>query len=264
MLNKKIKYKKTAIEAAIKSGTFIKSSLGKIKNISYKGAKNIVTDVDKKAEEIIIDKILSAFPDHSILSEERGTVLKPRLEPLQRAVPYKWLIDPLDGTTNFSHAFPFFCVSIALERNGKVVLGVVYEPLRQELFYAEAKGGAFLNRKRISVSRTNRLSHAFLATGFAYKGASRNIKYFNKFLTRSFAIRRAGSAALDFCYTACGRFDGYWELDLNPWDCAAGTLIVKEAGGEVTRLDGSRYSHYDKEVLATNGLIHKQMVKVFP
>lgn len=251
-------YKKIAMEAALKSGKFIKNSLGKIKKISYKGRINIVTDVDKKAEEIIIKRIKAVFPTHSILSEER----KPEIG----SSVFKWIIDPLDGTTNFAHSFPIFSVSIALEQNGKPILGVVYDPTRDELFFAEYKKGAYLNNKKIKVSKIDKLKEGLLATGFAYgvkETANNNIKNFKNFLIRAQAIRRAGSASLDFCYIACGRFDGYWELDLNPWDCAAGALIVREAGGMVTRLDGSGYSHYDKEVLATNGLIHGQMVKVF-
>lgn len=249
-------YKKIAIEAALKSGKFINDSLGRIKDISYKGVRNIVTDVDKKAEKIIVGRIFSAFPDHSVLSEEMGEK--------DKSSSFKWLIDPLDGTTNFAHAFPFFCVSIALEENGEVILGVVYEPVRKELFYAEKGRGAYLNNKKISVSGTKKLIDAFLATGFSYRlheARHNNVDYFSRLLMRSMAVRRAGSAALDFCYVACGRFDGYWELDLNPWDCAAGALIVKEAGGAVTKLDGSGYSHYDKEVLATNGVIHKKMLR---
>lgn len=259
-------YKKVAIDAALKSGHFIKNSLGKIKKISYKGRINIVTDIDKKAEEIIINKILSVFPNHSILSEEMGTVLKPKLETSQRTVPsgFKWLIDPLDGTTNFVHSFPFFCVSIALEENGKLILGVVYDPMREELFFGEDKKGAYINKKKINVSKTSKLSEGFLATGFAYniRETRDNVKYFKNFLERSLAIRRAGSAALDLCYIACGRFDGYWELALNPWDCAAGALIVHEAKGKITKFDGSKWTPYHKEVLASNGLIHKEMIKV--
>ncbi|MCX5715635.1 MAG: inositol monophosphatase family protein [Candidatus Omnitrophica bacterium] len=251
-------YKKVAIEAALKSGRFIKNSVGKIKKISYKGRINLVTDVDKKSEDIIIKKIRSAFPDHSILSEESS--------PRYGNSEFKWIIDPLDGTTNFAHSFPFFCVSIALEKDGKVILGVIYDPMRKELFFAEHKKAAYRNNKKIHVSAKPNLSNALLATGFAYgikEAKNNNIEHFRKLLMRVLAIRRAGSAALDFCYVACGRFDGFWELDLCPWDCAAGALIVREAGGMVTKLDGSAYSHYDKEVLASNGIIHKQMVKVF-
>jgi myo-inositol-1(or 4)-monophosphatase len=246
-------YKDAAIKAALKSGRFIKNSVGKIALISYKGRDNIVTDVDKKAEAMIIGDILRAFPDHSILSEERA--------PKTGTAPYKWIIDPLDGTVNFAHAFPFFCVSIGLEASGAMLLGAVYDPMREELFFAERGKGAYLNNKKISVSKTGRLIEGFLATGFSYgmKRKDRNISYFRKLLTRSFAIRRAGSAALDLSYVACGRFDGFWEMDLHPWDSAAGMLIVNEAGGRVTRFNGSPYSPYDKDLLATNGLIHNQI-----
>jgi len=250
-------YKKVAIDAAVQAGRFIRGSVGRIQDISYKGKTNLVTDVDKKAEAMIIRKIVAAFPDHSILSEEG--------RPRERSSVFKWLIDPLDGTTNFVHAFPFFSVSIGLEKDGAVVLGVVYDPMRDELFTAQKGAGAYLNNKRIKVSDTKRLSESLLATGFAYgvkEAADDNIANFRDFLMQARAIRRAGSAALDFCYVACGRFDGYWELDLNPWDCAAGTLLAREAGGKVSRHDGSAYSHYDKEVLASNGRIHHQMVNV--
>lgn len=249
-------FKKVAIEAALKSGLFIKGSVGRIGRISYKGRDNIVTDIDKRAEEMIIKKILSAFPDHSILSEESA--------PRDTRSPYKWVIDPLDGTTNFAHSFPFFSVSIALEQFGSVILGVVYDPMRAELFFAECGNGARLNDKKIYCSRVNKLQASFLATGFSYgrKRKDKNIKNFKNFLMRAMAIRRAGSAALDLCYVACGRFDGFWELDLNPWDSAAGSLIVRESKGLVTKFDGSPCTHYDKEVLATNGFIHRQMVNV--
>jgi len=250
-------YRETAIEAALKGGQFIKKSLGKIKEIAYKGRINMVTDVDKKAEDMIIKRIGFVFPSHGILSEES--------KPKKGASEYKWIIDPLDGTTNFIHSFPFFSVSIALEKNGKIVLGVVYDPMREELFFAEEKKGASLNGQKISVSRIKKLSEGFLATGFAYgirETADDNIGNFRKFMMNALAIRRAGSAALDLCYVACGRFDGFWELDLYPWDCAAGGLIIKEAGGKVTKFDGLKHSHYDKEILVSNKFIHKQMVQL--
>ena len=248
-------HRDVAIRAALRSGRLIKNSVGKIEKISYKGRDNIVTDVDKKAEKIIINYILKAFPDHSILSEES--------EPRSGDSHYKWIIDPLDGTTNFAHAFPFFCVSIALEKDGRIILGVVYDPLRGEMFIAEEGRGARLNGKKIHVSKVKKLIDGFLATGFSYgiKKKDRNIAYFKKLLTRSQAIRRAGSAALDLCYVACGRFDGFWEMDLHPWDSAAGMLIVKEAGGKVTKFDSSPYSPYDKNILATNSLIHNHISK---
>ena len=249
-------FKKIAVEAALESGLFIKRSVGKALKVSYKGRDNIVTDVDKKAESIVITKILKAFPGHSILSEESGRT--------GGASGYRWIIDPLDGTTNFAHAFPFFCVSIGLEMRGRAIMGVVYDPMRDELFLAEEGHGASLNGKKISVSGTAKLSESFLATGFSYgfKRKDRNVKNFRNFLTRSLAIRRAGSAALDLCYVACGRFDGFWEMDLHPWDSAAGALVVREAGGRVTRSDGSLYLHYNKDVLATNSLIHSSMLHI--
>lgn len=245
--------KAVAVRAAVKSGNLIRRSVGKVEKISYKGRDNIVTDVDKKAEAVILREVLTAFPRHSILSEERA----PRIG----SSAYKWIIDPLDGTTNFAHAFPFFCVSIAVEERGHTIFGVVYDPMRDELFTAERGKGARLNGRRILVTKTKRLVDSFLATGFSYgfRRKDRNVRHFRKFLISTQAIRRAGSAALDLCYVACGRFDGFWELDLHPWDSAAGQIIVEEAGGIVTRFDGSPYTPYNKDILATNGLIHGQM-----
>lgn len=253
-------YRKAAIDAAITAGKFIKSRLGKIKDISFKSQINIVTDVDKEAEDIIVKKLKLNFPDFSILTEEKGLYLKD-------INPFKWIIDPLDGTTNFAHSFPFFCVSVGLEYKDSIILGVVYEPIRNELFYAQKNKGAYLNKKSIWVSKTNRLLKSLLATGFAYNFRKKdrtknNINNFINFLMTSQAVRRAGSAALDLCYVACGRFDGFWELDLHPWDTAAASLIVKEAGGKVTKFDGTKYSHYDNNILASNGKIHNQMIKV--
>lgn len=250
-------YKKIAIAAARESGLLIKRSVGKVARISYKGKDNIVTDVDKSAEALIIRRIRANFKDHAILSEECA--------PLSGTSGYTWVIDPLDGTTNFAHAFPFFSVSIGLEYNGALILGVVYDPMRDELFLAEAGKGAFLNNKRITVSKTTALSQSFLATGFAYgkKRKDDNVRNFTRLLTRTLGIRRAGSAALDLCYVACGRFDGYWEMYLKPWDGAAGMIMVREAGGVVTRFDGvSECTPYDNETLATNGLIHKPLSKI--
>lgn len=251
----KKEFKTVARRAALASGRLIRSSVGKINKISYKGRDNIVTDVDKKAESIIIRDIARSFPGHSILSEERP--------PKIGASPYRWIIDPLDGTTNFAHAFPFFCVSIGLEVDRVMAYGVVYDPVRDELFEAEAGRGARLNGKSISVSATRKLRDSFLATGFSYgiTRKDRNIGHFGTLLTRSLAIRRAGSAALDLCYVACGRFDGFWEMDLHPWDSAAGYLIVKEAGGEVTQFNKDAYTPYEKNILATNGSIHDEISK---
>lgn len=253
---KRSAYATVALRAAKKSGLLIKKSVGKISEVSYKGRDNIVTDVDKASEKLIIGIIRRAFPGHSILSEESS--------PLDSGSRYKWVIDPIDGTTNFAHAFPFFCVSIALEYDGRPILGVVYDPMREEVFFAERGKGAELNGKRIVVSKVTKLRGSFLATGFSYgiTRKDRNITHFRKLLVESLAVRRAGSAALDLCYVACGRFDGFWEMNLHPWDSAAASLIVREAGGMVTKFDGKPYSHYDRNILATNGRIHKQIIAV--
>lgn len=250
------RFKKIAIEAAKEAGRLIKKSVGKSGKFTYKARFNIVTATDKKAEGMIIKKIASNFPSHSILSEES----KPR----EGSSSFRWIIDPIDGTTNFAHAFPFFCVSIALEKDGKIIMGTVYDPMREELFFASLGKGAYLNKQRIAVSKTKELSGAFLATGFAYAAETKceNVKNFRNFLMKTLAVRRAGSAALDLCYVACGRFDGFWEMDLCPWDNAAGILIVREAGGMVTKFDGSQHSHYNRDILATNGRIHRRMIKV--
>ena len=249
--------KTAALDAARKAGLFLKKSLGKVRRVSYKGDINLVTDVDEKAEAIIIGIIRKQFPGDSILSEEAGRD--------SGAGEFLWIIDPLDGTTNFFRSFPFFSVSIAFARRGEIVFGAVYDPLRDELFHARKGEGAFLNRRRVRVSRVKKISDAFLATGFSYNvrsTANTNIKNFSRFLKKALAIRRAGSAALDLAYVACGRFDGFWELDLKPWDAAAGSLIVEEAGGRVTRFDSSPYTYVVNDLLASNSLIHSAMSRL--
>jgi myo-inositol-1(or 4)-monophosphatase len=250
-------HKSVAIETALSAGSFIVSRMGKVRELGYKGEINLVTDVDRNAEKMIVKSLKKTFPDYGILTEEAG-------EEAGQS-DYKWLIDPLDGTTNFAHSFPFFAVSIALEKAGQVILGVVYDPMKKELFVAERHHGAYLNRKRIFVSKTKRLYTGLLATGFAYRFKEKKASIFRdfvKFLMRAQGVRRAGSAALDLCYVACGRFDGYWERDLFPWDTAAGKIIVEEAKGRVTRFNGLAYTPYHKEILASNGYIHRQMINV--
>lgn len=218
---------------------------------------NPVTIADTESEKFIIETIQARFPEHSILAEERPEI--------ETESDYLWVIDPLDGTTNYAHQFPLFCVSIALHHKGKPLLGVIYEPLRDEFFYGESGGGATLNDEQISVSDVESLKRAFLTTGFAYdvhSSAEDNVDNFRAFLKRALAIRRGGSAALDLAYVACGRFDGFWEMKLHPWDTAVGILLVEEAGGEVTKFNSEPFSIYDVEILATNGLIHDEMVSV--
>ena len=255
-------FKKVAVKAALKAGLYINKNVGRVKQVRYKGEINVVTNVDKKAEDIIVSEIRKKFPRHAFIAEEKDYGAKKQGSGYHE---FKWIIDPLDGTTNFLHGLPVFSVSIALEYRGKILLGVVYDPTRDELFYAEKNKGAFLNKKRINVSKIRALKKALLVTGFAYNiknTGDDNIENFAKFLKLSQAVRRLGSAAIDLCYVACGRFDGFWELNLAPWDTPAGLLMVKEAGGKVTKFDGSKHSIYGKEILATNSKIHSSMVKI--
>ncbi|MBI5286745.1 MAG: inositol monophosphatase [Deltaproteobacteria bacterium] len=246
-------YKEAAQDAATKAGQILKQNLGKAHRIEFKGEVDIVTDMDRQAERLIIDTLKEAFPSHGILTEE--------MDEVESSSNYRWVIDPLDGTTNYAHGFPIFCVSIALEERGDVVLGVIYNPMLDELFIAEKGKGATLNDNRIQVSETSELTRSLLATGFPYDirtSPDNNLENFANFAVRAQAIRRAGSAALDLAYVACGRFDGFWELKLKPWDVAAGGLMIKEAGGLVTDFIGDSISS-SGDVLATNGLIHKAM-----
>jgi myo-inositol-1(or 4)-monophosphatase len=248
----------TAVQAALSAGKLLKDALGKEFDIEFKGEIDIVTELDRAAEREIISIIESRYPTHGILTEESS----------ERASKsgYRWIIDPLDGTTNFSHAFPVFCVSIALERDGVVILGVVFDPTREELFTATLSGGAYLNGKQIQVSKATELDTSLLATGFPYDirtSKENNLNHFANFAVRVQAIRRAGSAALDLCYVASGRYDGFWELKLKPWDIAAGTLIVKEAGGRVSDFTGTAVAGIEnKRLLASNGLIHGAMSEI--
>ena len=256
-MGKNNSYIQVATEAARAAGKYILKKTGNFGKISYKGSINLVTDVDKRSEEIVVSRIRREFPGHGILAEERGSENKGHR--------YKWIIDPLDGTTNYAHSFPFFCVSVGLEVGGEVIAGVVYDPVRDELFSAVRGAGARLNKQRMRVSKTTDLSKALLVTGFAYnirEAKYTNVENFRRFLLASQGVRRTGSACIDLCYVACGRFDGFWEVGLHPWDTAAGSLIVEEAGGKLTDFKGSPYSHYDKQILVSNGSIHGEMLKV--
>ncbi len=246
-----------AVESAKEAGACLRERFGNRHEIIMKQEIDPVTEADLEAEKLIIGKIKSAFPDHSILSEEAGE--------------YKgkgdicWIIDPLDGTTNYSHNFPFFSVSVAVEIKGEVAAGTVYDPLLNELFTAKKNCGAFLNGERISVSTIDDLNKSLLATGFPYdirESRENNLAHFENFIMKVQAVRRAGSAALDLCYVACGRLDGFWELKLKPWDTAAAVLIIEESGGKVTKFNGKDYGIYDKEILASNKLIHNDMSQI--
>lgn len=246
-----------AVDTARGAGEILRRNYGRKQSIGFKGEINLVTEIDKRSEAYIMERIRSAFPDHGILSEESPEV--------RSSSSYRWIVDPLDGTTNYAHNYPCFCVSIAVERDGRVLAGTVYNPLLEESFTAAAGEGAHLNGERIAVSETDHLRRSLLATGFAYDvntSSDNNFDYFREFVFTGQAIRRDGSAALDMCYLACGRFDGFWELKLRPWDTAAGLLILHEAGGAATRLDGSSYDIHQPDILASNGRIHEQMLTV--
>lgn len=250
-------YLRVAVEAAQAAGKLLLEKIDSVAWVEHKGAINLVTEMDVKSEELIKKEIRNAFPDHQIMAEESDMP--------DRKADFRWIIDPLDGTTNYAHGFPLFCVSIALEIRGAVEVGVVYDPTRDDLFTATRGGGAFLNSRKISVSQTPSLNESLLATGFPYdlrESEANNFDHWNTMLPRAQAVRRAGSAALDLCYTACGRFDGFWELKLFPWDIAAGALMVREAGGRVTDFGGGPFDIYSKEVLASNGKIHQEMVDI--
>jgi len=251
-------FKEFIIPIAREAGIFLKERLNDERVIAYKGEINIVTDADRMSEEIIISKIYKKYPRHDILAEEStGT---------NKGSDFRWIIDPLDGTTNYAHGYPVFCVSIALEKEGEICLGAIYNPILNEMFVAERGKGAFLNDKRISVSNTIDLSRSLLATGFPYdirNDENNNINYFNGMARSAQAIRRAGSAALDMAYIAMGRFDGFWELKLMPWDTAAGWLLIVEAGGIVSDLFGNPYNLQSPHVLASNGKIHIGMIDIF-
>ena len=248
-------YFEVALKAAEKAGKLLLDNFIGKRNISYKGRINLVTEMDIRSEELIVSEIKEKFPTHDILAEERSN--------RSSNSNFCWLIDPLDGTTNYAHEFGFWAVSIALSVKNEIVLGVVYAPYLNECYTAIKGGGAELNKKIIKVSTTDKLEKSLVATGFPYdvKETHSNIDYFNRSLLRTQAVRRPGSAAIDLCSVAAGKFDGFWELGLYPWDTAAGCLITTEAGGKITTLNGGDWTHYEKEILATNGLIHREMME---
>lgn len=249
---------RVAARAASEAGGILKRNLGKRRSISYKsGLRDMVTEMDTRAQRLIISHIKKSFPAHNILAEENVNT--------QETSGYRWHIDPLDGTTNYAHGFPWFAVSIGVEKDGKLLCGVVYNPNLNEMFTALRRKGAYCNGKRIHASHTRDLRDALLTTGFPYdieENPNNNLNYFLHFSMRCQAVRRPGSASLDLCSVACGRFDGFWELKLSPWDMAAGALIVQEAGGNVTNFSGKPLNLYKKELVASNKIIHRQMLQV--
>ena len=248
-----------AKEAAYEAAEIQLSYFGKNKEISHKSNEfDLVTEADKKSEDKILSIIKASFPDHGFLGEETGIRGNKNSE-------YVWVVDPLDGTTNFAHNFPHFAVSIGLVKNNRIIMGVVLDVCRDQLFWAAEGAGAYINSYPIQVTQISELKKSLLATGFPAskeKSLDQNLVYFREFIIHSQAVRRPGSAALDLCYVAAGRLDGFWELNLSPWDVTAGTCIVREAGGTVTNFDSEDFDPEIKNILATNSLIHQQMKKV--
>ena len=249
-----------AIQTAREAGGVLAEKFGRALRATNKGDIDLVTEADIAAERLIVERIRSYHPRHAILTEESGDVVSLG----DAGSGYKWVIDPLDGTTNYAHSYPVFCVSIALEHEGRVVLGVVYDPTRDELFAAERGGGATLNGRGLHVSETDELNGALLCTGFPYDVRDRGdfARHFRNFIMRAQSVRRDGAAALDLAYVAAGRFDAFYEEGLRPWDVAAGVLLVEEAGGRVTHYDGSPFRIYTPPIAASNGLIHEAMLDV--
>lgn len=247
-----------AFDAARRAGKLLMASYGRLKDsqISIKSKNDFVTEIDKKSEALVISTIKKRFPDHGILAEEGS---------FEKGDGTLWIIDPLDGTSNYIHQFPLFAVSIGVRLNDRTEAGVVYDPLHGELFAARRGGGAFLNGKRIRVTRVKELADGLMATGIPFRARDRFDEYlrsFEKISLGSVGLRRGGSAALDLAYVACGRFDGFWEINLSPWDIAAGALVIEEAGGRVTDLWGRADYLKSGDILASNGLIHQELRKI--
>jgi myo-inositol-1(or 4)-monophosphatase len=248
---------KVASDTAREAGAILRREFDRPKKISYKGEVDIVTESDRRSEEIIVERLREHFPGHAIIAEEGGGAAA-------AGAKYCWHVDPLDGTTNFAHGYPCFAVSIGLSEDGEPIAGVVFNPVSGEFFSAARGEGAYLNEQPIRVSSIEKLATSLVATGFPthHRKRSANINYYWEFTLRSHGVRRDGSAALDLCSVACGRFDAFWEFRLNSWDTAAGVLLVREAGGIVTDLSGGPYKLGGPALLASNGLIHNEMKEV--
>ncbi len=244
-------------EIAREAGALLMGYFHQHLKIEYKGEADLVTAADRASEKLIRQRIGERWPGHDILGEEQGLT--------DAGSDYRWYVDPLDGTTNFAHGFPVFCVSLGLEHKGRLVAGVVYDPTRDEMFAAEQGSGAHLNQQRIHVSTTAKLAESLVATGFPShkRHKNPNIYFYHQITLRTHGVRRAGSAALDLCYVAAGRLEGFWEFNLNPWDTAAGVLLVQEAGGRVSDFAGGPFKIDSRETVASNGLVHEAMLHEF-
>jgi myo-inositol-1(or 4)-monophosphatase len=247
----------SAADIAREAGALLMKYFHRRVSVEYKGEADLVTEADRQSEVLIRERIRTRWPTHDILGEEQGLV--------DTGSEYRWYVDPLDGTTNFAHGFPVFCVSMAVEHQGQRVAGVIYDPTRDELFTAAQGKGAHLNGQPISVSKIRNLAECLVGTGFPShkRHKNPNIFFYHQITLRTHGVRRPGSAALDLCNVACGRFDGFWEFNLNPWDTAAGVLIAEEAGGRVTDFRGDPFQLHSRETLASNGLVHDALVNEF-
>jgi myo-inositol-1(or 4)-monophosphatase len=248
--------KRVGLSAVLKGSTVLRSYFGKVKNISKKGVIDLVTEADMNSEKVIIETIKNVFPEHSILAEESGLN--------DQTSKYQWIIDPLDGTTNYAHQVGLFAISIAFAMDQDIVFAIVLNPITEELFIAAKGKGAMLNNQAIEVSKVQKISESLLVTGFPYNLKSMFnplMKRFSNCLSAAQGVRRLGSAALDLCFVACGRFDGFWEQNLQPWDTAAGALIAREAGAIVTDFSNQYFTIDQKEILATNGKIHEELLE---
>jgi myo-inositol-1(or 4)-monophosphatase len=250
-------YLDTAVEIAREAGGLLLQHFRQPLEIAYKSRSDLVTEADRKSEALIVERLRSHFPGHAIVAEEGGGQ--------KTDSDYCWYVDPLDGTTNFAHGFPIFCVTLGLACHAEVVAGVVYDPTRDELFTTERGSGAFLNGQRLRVSSRQDLAECLVATGFPPFATNHdlNVEFYFRFTQLTHGIRRAGSAALDLCSVAAGRYDGFWELKLNPWDKAAGSLLVTEAGGRMSGITGKPFDLLGDDVFASNGLVHEQMIRIF-
>jgi myo-inositol-1(or 4)-monophosphatase len=246
------------IQISKEAGEIVREGFGKNFSIDYKtNITDMVTEIDKKSEAAVINFIKKEFPSHAVLAEESGEH--------KSSSDYLWVIDPLDGTTNFAHGLPIFAVSIGVQKNGKIICGVVYDVMKDEIYSSEIGSGSFRNGQKLQVSTNDDLRKSMLVTGFPYDiqvNPDFAIERFAAFLKTSRAVRRLGSAALDMCYVAAGVFDGFWEVHLHPWDMCAGKLIIEEAGGVVTNFAGEEIDIYSKQILATNGKVQKRMMEV--
>jgi len=247
----------TAVDTARESGALLANYFERHIGYELKGSYDLVTDADRASENLIIERIRNHYPSHSITGEETGAH--------DGTSAYRWYVDPLDGTTNFAHGFPVFNVTLALEYRGELICGVIYDPQRDEMFTAEQGAGAFLNNRRIHVSGVRRVEEALVATGFPSRRRhqSVNVYFYHQLAMASHGVRRAGAAALDLAYVACGRLDAFWEFALHPWDMAAGLLLVKEAGGLLSTMQGQAHQLASPHLVADNGLLHAELLEIF-